>query len=150
MNKLIYKLLSVLKEHVNQNNKDIQLNQEEIEKLLSDASLPHLKSDLDNKYSYNRQLLNENSDFVKMQLELTEFFEKYRHLFPEDSSDARMNEPEQNERQKIFSQTVSGKLKFDSSHPHYNNSRFIEELFKYYEMNENYEMCEQLLKLRKI
>jgi hypothetical protein len=150
MNKLIHKLLIVLKEHVNRNNKDIQLNQEEIEKLLSDSSLSRLKSDLDSKYSFNRQLLNENSDFVNMQLELAEFLEKYSHLFPEDSSDVIANEPEQNEKQKIFSQTVNGKLKFDSSHPHYNNSRFIDELLKYYEMHENYEMCDKLLKLRKI
>jgi hypothetical protein len=150
MNKLIQKILSVLKEHVNQNNRDIQLNQEEIEKLLSDPSLQHLKSDLDNKYLFSRQLLNENSDFVKMQLKLTEFLEKYSHLFPADSSEILSNEPEQNEKEKIFSLTINGKLKFDSSHPHYNNSRFIDELLKYYEMHENYEMCDKLLKIRKI
>jgi hypothetical protein len=150
MNKLIHKLLGVLKEHVNQNNLDIKSNQEDIDKLLSDPSSQHLKSDLDNKYLFSRQLLSENSDFVNMQLELKEFLEKYRHLFTDDSSDVIMNESGQNEKQEIFSQTINGKLKFDSSHPHYNNSRFIDELLKYYELHENYEMCDKLLKIRKI
>jgi len=150
MKRLIHKLLGVLKEHVNQNNMDIQLNQEEIEKLLSDPSLQHMKNDLDNKYAFSRQLLNENSDFVKMQLELSEFLEKYKHLFPDDSSEVTPDQPEKTEKQKIFSQTVSGKLKFDSSHPHFNNSQFIDELLRYFEIHENYEMCDKLLKLRKI
>lgn len=150
MNNLIHKLLIILKEHVNQNNKDIQLNQEEIEKLLSDISLHPLKKDLDSKYSYNRQLLNENSDIVKMQLELSEFLEKYKHLFPENPPDVRMKESEQNDTQKLFAQTVNGKLKFDLAHPQYNNPGFFQELLKYYEIHENYEMCDKLLKLRKL
>jgi septum formation topological specificity factor MinE len=150
MNNLINKLLKVLKEHVIQNNNEIQFNQEEIDKLLSDEKLSTRKKDLDSKYFLNRQLLNENSDFIKMQLELSEFVEKYKHLFPISNSDSSMKLSDENELQKLFLQTVTGKVQFDQSHPQYNNQRFLDELIKYYESNENYEMCEKLLKLRDI
>jgi hypothetical protein len=150
MNKLIYKLLSVLKEHVNQNNRDIQLNQEEIDKLLSENHLQPRRQDLDEKYSANRELLNENSDFVKMQLDLTEFMDKYKHLLPDNISDSNSKVHETNDSQKLFTQTISGKLKFDAAHPQYNNPGFFQELLKYYEVHENYEMCDKLLKLRKL
>jgi hypothetical protein len=108
------------------------------------------KKDLDNKYSINKELLNENSDFVKIQLELSEFMEKYSHLFPGMSSENTMTVPVEENSLNLFKQTVSGKLKFDSTHPQYNNPGFFQELLKYYETHENYEMCDKLLKLRKI
>ena len=135
---------------MNQNNSDIQLNQEEIDKLLSENSLQVKKKDLDELYNLNKELLNENSDFVQMQLDLNEFLKKYRHLFPESSSEIPANQPGQNDSEKVFAQTVAGKLKFDSAHPQYNNSRFFQELLKYYEIHENYEMCDRLMKLRKL
>jgi hypothetical protein len=150
MNKLIQKLLNVLKEHVNQNNREIQLNQEEIEKLLSDTTLNTHKKDLEIKYSLNRELLNENSDFVQIQLELSEFMDKYKHLFPGNASENTFKEMDEDNSQNLFKQTVSGKLKFDSAHPQYNNPGFLQELLKYYEIHENYEMCDKLIKLRKI
>lgn len=149
MNNLIHKLLNILKEHVNQNNREIQFNQEEIDKLLSGISLNTRKKDLDGKYSQNRQLLNENSDFVKIQLDLSEFIEKYKHLFPENSVESQMNSTAENDSQKLFMQTVSGKVKYDIKHPQYNNPHFFQELLKYYESKENYEMCDKLLRLRK-
>jgi hypothetical protein len=148
MNKLINKLLSVLKEHVNQNNKEIQLNQNEIDKLLSDKSLASRKKDLDAKYVVNKELLNENSDFIKLQLGLSEFLEKYKDLFPGTLPETSLKEPDDTETRKLFSQTVSGILKFDPTHPQYDNPKFFHELLKYYEIHENYEMCDKLLKQR--
>jgi len=150
MNILIHKLLKVLKEHVNQNNREIQFNQEEIDKLLSDISLGARKQDIDGKYAINRQLLNENSDFVKMQLELSDFFEKYRHHFPDSLAKTNPNEPMKSEAQILLMKTVSGKLKFDDSHPQYNNPLFFKELLQYFESREDYEMCDKLLKIRKL
>jgi len=148
MNKLINTLLKVLKEHVSQNNFDIKSNQDEIEKMFSENPSQILKLELDNKYALNKQLLDENSDFINMQLELTDFLKKYRHLFPEATAELQLNQSDQNESQKLFAQTVNGKLKFDKAHPQYNNPLFFKNLLKYYEVQENYEMCEKLLKLR--
>ena len=150
MNKLMHKLLQVLKEHVNQNNREIQFNQVEIDKLLSDISLNARKKDLDSKYKLNRQLLDENSDFVKMQLELSEFMEKYKHLFPLNTNESEINTTVGEDSGKLFIQTVSGVLKFDASHPQYHNPHFFQELLKYYQSQENYEMCDKLLKQRNL
>jgi hypothetical protein len=148
MNKIIHKLLSVLKEHVSQNNKDIQLNQEEIDKLLSETPSKTSKINLDARYSTNRELLNENADFVKMQLELAEFLEKYKLLFPSIPDETNVQDPKENDTRKLFTQTINGKLKFDRAHPQYHNPKFFQELLKYYEIHEDYEMCDKLLKQR--
>ena len=145
----LHKLIHLLKEHVNQNNKEIQFNQDEINKLLSDISLSTRKKDLDAKYSFNRQLLNENSDFVKMQLELNEFLEKYNHLFSEYNQDNQVTKPENADSQSLFYKTVNGQLEFDQAHPQFNDPGFFKDLFDYFENHENYEMCEKLLKIRK-
>ncbi len=146
----IHKLLNVLKAHVNKNNKEIQFNQEEIDKLLSDISMNTRKKDLDSKYSLNRQLLNENADFVKMQLELSDFLKKYEYLLSEDDHNDFENIPEDNDIKSLINQTITGKLKFDTSHPQYNNPVFFRELLRYYEIHEDYEMCDKLLKYRKL
>ncbi len=150
MNKIIQQLLSLLKEHVNQNNNEMQYNQDEIDKLLSESSLNPRKKDLDSMYFLNRQLLNENSDFVKMQLELSEFFEKYKHLFPSIPAENPIKKSSDSSSNKLLMLTVSGKLTFDSTHPKFDNPQFLDELLKYYETNENYEMCDKLMKLRKL
>ncbi len=149
MNNLIHTLLNKLKEHVSQNNIDIQNNQEDIEGMLSEDAKKLLKKDLDYKYELNKQLLDENSDFINMQLELTDFLKKYQHLFPEVESEIKKESLDQNESRKLFNQTVNGKLKYDATHPLFNNQHFFQDLLKYYEVNENYEMCEKLLKNRK-
>jgi len=150
MNKIIHQLLSLLKEHVNQNNNEMQFNQEEIDKLLSEAALNPRKKDLDSMYFLNRQLLNENSDFIKMQLGLSEFLEKYKHLFPSSPAENPLKKNNDGAPNKLLMLTVSGKIKFDPSHPKFDNPQFIDELLKYYETNENYEMCDKLMKLRKL
>ncbi len=140
----------MLKEHVNQNNREIQFNQEEIDKLLSDISLGARKQDIDGKYSLNRQLLNENSDFVKMQLDLSDFLEKYKHHFPEYPVKTNQNDASQSDAQTLLMKTVSGILKFDDTHPQYYNPVFFKELLHYFESREDYEMCDKLLKIRKL
>lgn len=150
MNKLINKLLSVLKGHVNQNNKEIQLNQQDIDKLLVKGSGTVKKKDLDDKYALNRQLLDENTDFVKMQLELTDFLNKYDFLFTEQKQAVTDFQQDQDDDRNLFRQTINGNLKFDAAHPQYNNPRFFNDLLQYYEQHENYEMCDKLLKTRKL
>ena len=145
MNKNIHILLNFLKEHVNRNNKEIQLNQEEIEKVLSDLSAVGGKTELDKLSVLNRELQNENSDFIQLQLTLTEFLEKYRHIFPADTPETFSADGGETD---VFRLTVSGKLLFNSAHPQYHNPRFFRELLDYYEKKEDYEMCDKLLKQR--
>lgn len=145
MEKLVNKILRILKEQVNQNNMEVQLNQEEILRILSEKSNEKIQKELDYKYSINRELLSENEEFIHMQIELTEFMDKYAHLFAEVDEIDGEDEVEFDEILPYFKMTINGSLKYDSAHPQYNNPHFFDELIKYYQEVENYEMCEQLL-----
>jgi hypothetical protein len=148
MEKLVNKILKILKEHVNQNNKEVQLNQEEILRMLSENSNEKIQKELDFKYSLNKELLEENEEFIHMQIELSEFMDKYAHLFTNADEIEGEEEFEDEESLPYFNKTISGHLNFDISHPQFNNPHFFNELIKYYQDAENYEMCEQLLIIR--
>ena len=49
-----------------------------------------------------------------------------------------------------FNQTITGILKFDLQHPHFNNPKFFNDLLKYYQEKEDYEKCQELLKLKEL
>jgi hypothetical protein len=144
MEKLVNKILKILKEHVNQNNKEVQLNQEEILRMLSEKSDEKIQKELDFKYSLNKELLEENEDFIHMQIELTEFMDRYAHLFT-DADEIDIEEEFEEENLPYFNKTIDGSLNFDASHPQFSNPHFFNELIKFYQEAENYEMCEQLL-----
>jgi hypothetical protein len=151
MENLINKILKILKEHVRQNNKEIQYNQEEINFLLSENSPSLNQKELDGKKDLNKDLLNENKDFIRMQFEITEFMEKYGHLFIEnEGSEIEVDDLHGNEKLNFFYQTISGKLKFDHMHPMYNNSEFFKELLDYYKEREDYEKCQELLLIKEL
>ncbi len=149
MDKLIDKLLKILRKHVLQNNEEIRLNQEEINWLLYDKTYPDRQNKLDNKYLLNKELQDENSDIINFQLAISEFIEKYGYLF--ENLDDIDDESEDNfaEDLKYFKQTISGKIKFDPHHPQFNNPDFFVNLLKYYEDKEDYEMCDKLMKMIK-
>ncbi len=149
MEKLVNRILRILKDHVNENNREIQSNQEEINRMLNDPSSRERHRELEYKYALNKELLDENDDFITMQLRISEFMEKYSHLFAgEAPEEAKLEEPEENERMPYFNKTVTGQMTFGPSHPQFNNPRFFNELLRHYQEMENYEMCDYLLKIK--
>jgi septum formation topological specificity factor MinE len=149
MENLMNKILKILKGHVKENIKEIQYNQDEINHILSEnAASPDMK-DLDFKKALNRDLLDENKDFIKMQFDITEFIKKYGHLFTSDE-EFEFEEKDTGEDLKLnlFYQTISGKLEFNQAHPKFNNPEFFRELFEYYKEKEDYEKCQELLKIK--
>jgi hypothetical protein len=153
MESLLNKVLKILREHVNQNNDEIRINQDDINRLLSESSSGSVKDELDYKYLLNKDLLDENADLISFQLSISEFIEKYGHIFPSIDDPSDFNDfsdiDGESENDSIFLQTVKGKIKFDVNHPHFHSTRFFNRLLKYYEEVENYEMCELLLKMNK-
>lgn len=152
MDKLVDKMLRILRKQVNQNNEEIRLNQEEINRLLSNTIHLEKQKDLNNKYLLNKELLDENADMINFQVILSEFWDKYGCLF--ENSDDLDDESDENddgckEHLKYFNQTISGKIKFDHDHPQFNNPDFFVKLLSYYEEKEDYEMCDKLLKMIK-
>lgn len=145
MERLVNKILKILKEHVSQNNKEVQLNQEEILRMLSEKPNEKIQNELEYKYSINKELLEENEDFIHMQIEMSEFMDKYAHLFTDADEIEDAVEFEEDEDLPYFNMTINGSLQFDTKHPQFNNPHFFNELIKFYQEAENYEMCEQLL-----
>jgi hypothetical protein len=145
MNKMINRLIRILKEQVNQNNREIRLNQEEIERMLSGNAGGARQRDLDAINNVNRQLQEENTDFMRLQQELSEFLLKYDYLDAEGIAEVQQSAPVD----QVLLQTVNGKLEYNPAHPQFNDPEFFHRLLKYYENMEDYEMCDKLLRLRK-
>ncbi|MFW5645321.1 MAG: hypothetical protein ACOCZL_05360 [Bacteroidota bacterium] len=153
MQNLVNKILKILKDHVHNNNQEIQYNQEEINRMIADFSKKYTEKDLEYKNALNKELLGENEDFIQIQLQLNEFMEKYGHLFAEeeDNDDEGYNIDIHEEMTlPYFQKTINGQMKFDRNHPQFNNAKFFNKLLKYYELKEDYEMCEQLIRLKKL
>jgi hypothetical protein len=149
MEKLVIKILKILKEHVRQNIKEIQYNQDEINRMLTDSSSSVNSKELDYKYALNKELLEENEEFIQMQVELNEFMDKYSHLFTSrDEYEFEEKESNKEDKSNFFSKTVNGELKFGPKHPQFNNPKFFQDLLKYYQEKEDYEKCQELLKLK--
>ncbi len=149
MEKLVNKILKILKDHVNENNREIQYNQEEINRMLNENSFKDRHKELDHKYALNKELLDENDDFINMQLRISEFMEKYSHLFAWDEpEETEAKDSDANEMMPYFNKTVTGQMKFGPAHPQFNNPKFFSELLKHFQEMENYEMCDYLLKIR--
>lgn len=149
MQSLVNKILRILKDHVNQNNEEIQYNQDEINRIISDLKANLSEKDLEYKNALNKELLEENEDFIQLQLQISEFMEKYGHLFPGEKLDED-DSIEINEPLPYFRKTVEGEIDFGPEHPQYNNIRFFKELLRYYEEREDYEKCDQLIRLKKV
>ena len=148
MEKQVNKILKILKDHVNQNNREIQFNQEEINKLLSLGGAGSRKEDLDFKYSINKELLEENDNFIDLQLRLNEFMERFGYIFSDEEAIEITDIPEANEIFPYFNKTVSGQMKYGPQHPQFHNNHFFNELINYYQEKENYEMCDSLIKIK--
>ena len=146
MNSLVKKILDALKDHVEQNNQEIKLNQEEINKILSEPSVSN-KEELDYKKLLNKELFSENEDFITMQIQLTEFMEKFGHLFSDEDLDEEYSDEISDDEMPYFNMTISGQLDFNTSHPQYNNPDFFRKLLSYYEEIEDYEKCDELIKI---
>jgi hypothetical protein len=150
MQSLVNKILKILKDHVNQNNEEIQYNQDEINRIISDLKANLAEKDLEYKNALNKELLEENEDFIQLQLQISEFMEKYGHLFPADNTEEEEESFEINESLPYFRKTIEGEIDFGPEHPQYNNIRFFNELLRYYEEREDYEKCDQLIRLKKV
>lgn len=146
MDNLVKKILEALKDHVEQNNHEIQLNQEDINQMIANPSNKN-KDELDYKKLLNKELFNENEDFITMQIQLTEFMKKFGHLFSENELDDDFSEDLEEDEIPYFNKTISGQMSYNPSHPQFSNSNFFRKLLEYYEGIEDYEKCDELIKI---
>jgi len=149
----LQQLIETMRKHVLKNLELIKTNEGHIREVLTWPLSADRTKELNEGYQYSRTLLSENNDFINLQVSIMNFLNKYRNLV-EDANVVKVTatNSQQNQhlsREDYFKLTVGNDLEFDSSHPYYHDQEFFIELFTHFEQSENYEMCSQLMKLKK-
>jgi len=149
MKVLIQHTIELLKRRVKENLDTINHNQVEIRQLLKQPLSAERTYHIEKHYDINKVLINENNDFINLQVSLLNFMEKYKDSpimddeeLPELTPDLYLDDHE------LFELTIQGKLTFDLSHPRFEDAEFFEKLMRYFSAVEAYEKCNALLKLK--
>jgi hypothetical protein len=148
MRDVIQKTIDVLKLRVKSNLDEINKNQEAIKKILKKPNSPERRKDFEKHYSINKNLLSENNDYINVQLTLINFLEKYKDTALLKEHLPIVDVYSITDEKEVFDLTVKNILPFDSSHPQHDNPDFISKLIDYYETNEAYEKCQELVNIK--
>lgn len=152
MENLLRKVVELLKERVRTNLCLVNANQDIINQILalqSDEEKEERKNEFEMKFNKNKELLNANDDFIKLQLEIVKFVEKYKHtgLINENNDDIT-NAANEYSKDEVFDLTVDDVIPFNEKHPFFNDSEFFNDLISYYVNREKYERCNELKKIK--
>jgi hypothetical protein len=151
MKALLQQTIELLKKRVKENLDTINQNQTEIRQLLMQPLSPERTYYIEKHYDINKVLLNENNDFISLQVTLLNFMEKYKD-FPilEDEEAPVLNPGQFMDEHELFELTIQGKLDFNLSHPKFEDEKFFKKLLSYYAALEAYEKCNSLLKTKQL
>ncbi len=149
MKDLIQKTISILKIHVKNNLEVINHNQSKIKQILQEPASSERSHNFEKHYEINRSLLSENSDLINVQLTLINFLEKYKDSDMMKESESDVSFETVDDEEEIFRLTVSGMIPFDRKHPHYSDTAFFKKLLHYYQENEEYEKCHNLMNIKR-
>lgn len=140
----IIQTIDCLKAKIKNNLTVIQNNQKAIRHLLKEPESEEKAAELEEKYALNKILLNENNDFINVQLTLTSFLEKYKEsdIVTGECVQLKINKINEEE---CFELTVNGRMTYNSKHPFYDNDQFFQRLLDYYQRIEDYENCSKLV-----
>ena len=144
MKDIMIRTIENLKEKVRNNLFDIQNNQKSIRHWLKQPASEQRSAELEEKYALNKVLLNENNDFINVQLTLTSFIEKYKDSDLFENNGIKLPVQYKNENE-CFEMTVNGFISFDSDHPYYESDSFYQRLLDYFQAIEDYENCSKLV-----
>jgi hypothetical protein len=144
MKAAIIEIINDLKVIVRNNLNDIQNNQKAIRYWLKQSESEQKSAELEEKYAINKILLNENNDYINIQLTLTSFLEKYKDSNIIENDPSHVSKKIMTEEE-CFELTVNGQLSYNSQHPYYNNKKFFDRLLNYFQRIEDYENCNKLV-----
>ncbi len=147
MKENLNKTIELLRTRVNSNLERIRNNEKIVRKMVADNADGDYDDDILSIRDINKKLLEENNEAIKIQMSLISFITKYRKEWDTDQSMAELIYSEVTDDE-IFEQTVAGSLKFSKNHPKYNDDSFVEKLIKFYSSQEDYEMCNYILKIK--
>jgi hypothetical protein len=146
MKELLKKLLDEMKIKVMANLEQAKEQESDIRKLLSSPETFERAFNMQKKFERTREILNENHDYLEIQMKIVKLIDKYRNT-------DFMNIPiTQLSEKKIeidyFIETIEGRLIFNEYHPFYLDEIFITDLISFNLKNENYEECKRLLEIK--
>jgi DNA-binding GntR family transcriptional regulator len=133
----------------------IKENEGHIKEVLNWPLSVERTSELNESYKYSKTLLSENNDYINLQVAIMNFLNKHKTKIEAVQSAVRVNASTQVlhgqnlSRDDYFRLTIENDIVFDNRHPYFNDENFYAELFSYFEKSENYEMCAELVKLKK-
>lgn len=148
MRELLQKTIDELKFRVKKNLNVINKNQIQIKQLLATNNSDDSATEYEKCYSVNKKLLQENNDYINIQLTLINFLEKYKGTAVLDNSIPVVDIYSITDEAEVFALTLKGIVKFDEKHPQYNNINFIDKMLSHYETMEEYEKCHKLIELK--
>lgn len=148
MQELIQRTVDTLKSRVKRNLKAITKNQQVIKELLNRPNTPDRAVEFEKYYSANKTLLQENNDYINIQLTLINFLEKYKGTAVLDETQPLVDIYSITDEVEVFDLTVKGIVAFNEKHPKYNDGSFIDKMIEHYQKSEEYERCDKLLKLK--
>ncbi|MBN2214208.1 MAG: hypothetical protein JW723_08185 [Bacteroidales bacterium] len=147
MEDLIKKTIAILKLHIKSNLEVINLNQTKIKQILQEPKSSERSVNFERHYAVNKNLLSENNDYIKLQLALINFLEKYKNTDIMKESPSAVNTCSPGDQEEIFNLTVTGKLPYNKKHPNFTDQDFFDRLICYYQEREEYEKCHELLSI---
>ena len=148
MRELIQKTIDELKFRVKKNLKIINKNQTQIKELLATANSGERTVEYEKCYSVNKQLLQENNDYINIQLTLINFLEKNKGTAVLEDNMPVVDIYSITDEVEVLALTLKGVVDFDEKHPKYNNRKFIDKMISHYEKTEEYEKCQKLIEMK--
>jgi hypothetical protein len=153
MKEQLQQTVEFLRQHVLKNIDLIKANEVHIKDVLNWPATSDRTKELNDSYSFSKNLLSENNDFINLQVSIMNFINKYKKTFDTEQTvkvDAfnSVGKYAQLSRDDYFKLTIEKNIEFNPSHPYFTDNDFFNQLIDFYQRNENYEMCAILIKSR--
>ena len=154
MKEQFQQIVDIMRKHVLKNLELIKANESHIREVLTWESSVEKNKELNDSYKSSKLLLTENNDYINLQVSIMNFVNKYQNKFEvqtvmEVNQNASSNFGKNLSREDFLKLTIQSDLTFDSSHPYFNDNDFFNELLSYFQQTENYEMCAELIRIKK-
>lgn len=148
MKDLLHEILGEMKERVMNNLNVVKENESNIRKLLLNEDTFERAYQLQLHFKKNKKLLNENLDYLELQLKIVNLINKYgRTDFMKTQFIQLVKENMLNID--FYDETIKGNILFNENHPYYRDEAFIDKLLAHYLSLENFEECSRLTAIKK-
>ena len=156
MIKIIREAIDALKLRIKMNLNLIHNNESKIREILNEPVTEKRSEKLNIRFAYNRKLLQENTNSIKLQKELNAYLEKYiqnSEIIVENNKTTKST-PQDDivkniSKEDYFDLTINNAIEFDNQHPYFRDEAFLNDLLNYFTETEEYEKCSLLINLKK-